>query len=75
MKFQEEREDDMAKIMTIRCNGPGKHINEVDIEKLTTPVMVVRGAPCESLVERYVLPCQYCTGGKVIGTRKMIEEM
>lgn len=65
----------MAKILKVRCNGPGKHINEVDIEKLTRPVMVVRGLPRESLLERYVLPCQYCTGGKVIVTRKMIEEM
>lgn len=65
----------MAKIINVRCNGAGKHVNEVDIDKITQPTMVVRGHPKKSLRERYVLPCQFCTEGKVIVTREMIEEL
>jgi hypothetical protein len=65
----------MAKIIKVRCNGGGKHINEVDIDKITRPTIVVRGHPKQNLQDRYVLPCQHCTEGKVIITRKMIEEM
>ena len=65
----------MTKIIEVRCNGSGKHVNEVDIDKITKPIMVVRGQPKKSLQDRYVLPCQLCTEGKVIVTREMIEEM
>lgn len=65
----------MAKIMKVRCNSPGEHINEVDIDKITRPTIVVRGQPSQRLQDRYVLRCQYCTDGKVIVTKKMIEEL
>ena len=65
----------MAKIIKVRCNGSAKCVNEVDIEKITKPTIVVRGQPNQSLRERYVLPCQYCTEGKVIVTREMIEQL
>ena len=65
----------MAKLINVRCNGLGKHVNEVDIDKITKPTIVVRGQPKQSLRERYVLSCQYCTEGKVIVTRKMIEQL
>lgn len=65
----------MSKILKVRCNGSGKCVNEVDIEKITKPTIVVRGGPKPSLQDRYVLPCQSCATGKVIVTRKMIEEM
>lgn len=65
----------MAKIIKVRCNGSGKHINEMDIDKITRPTIAVRGHPRQSLQDRYVLPCQYCTDGKVIVTRAMIEQL
>jgi hypothetical protein len=65
----------MAKIMKVRCNGSGKHVNEVDIDKISKPTIVIRGQPKQSLQDRYVLPCQYCTEGKVIVTREMIEQL
>lgn len=64
----------MAKIMKVRCNGSEKHVNEVDIDKITRPTIVVRGQPKQSLQDRYVLPCQSCTDGKVIVTREMIKD-
>ncbi len=65
----------MARIIKIRCNGPGKHVNELDLDKYTRPTIVVRGQPKSSLPERLVVPCQYCTEGKLVITRNMIEEM
>lgn len=65
----------MSKIMQVRCNGKGKHINEVDIDEITRPTLVIRGEPKTSLRERYVLPCKHCTEGDVIVTRAMIEQL
>ena len=64
----------MAKIIKIRCNGSGKHVNEVDIDKYTRPAIVVRGGSRREIPERLVIPCQHCTEGEVIITRKMMEE-
>jgi len=68
----------MAQSIKVRCNGSGKHVNEFtkkDLEKYTTPTGVVRGESKKSFPERIVIPCQYCTEGEVIITRKMIEEL
>lgn len=64
----------MARIIKIMCNGSGKHINEINLEKYTQPTIVVRGEPKRALPERIVIPCQYCTEGKVIITREMMEK-
>jgi hypothetical protein len=68
----------MAKIIKVRCNGAGKCVNEFtdkELEKYTRPTIVVRGQPKNTVPERLVIPCKHCTEGKVIITRKMIEEM
>lgn len=65
----------MAKTIKVRCNGTGQHINEVDVDKITRTTIVVRGHPKQRLQDRYVLFCQYCTEGKVIVTREMIEKL
>jgi len=67
----------MAKTIKVRCNGPGKHVNEIDLEAVLRPTVVLRGAPGENeakIPERVVLGCHFCTVGKVIITRAMIEE-
>ncbi len=67
----------MSKIVKVRCNGTGKHVNEVDLDKALRPDVILRGKPANeqpSIPERVVLHCKECTEGKVILTRKMIEE-
>jgi hypothetical protein len=67
----------MAGIIKVRCNGPEKHINEVALDKELNTHVVLRlggGESLESLPERLQLPCQYCTAGKVIITRAMIQD-
>ena len=67
----------MAKTIKVRCNGPGRHINEIDLEAVLRPTTVLRGAPAENetkIPERVVLGCRSCTVGKVIIERAVIEE-
>ena len=70
----------MAKIIKVRCNGPGKHINKVDLEKALKKDTVVREANLDerpsgpSIPERIILPCKECTNGQVIISRAIIEE-
>jgi hypothetical protein len=71
----------MGKIIKVRCNGPERHVNEVDLDKALKKDVVLRFArpgqpepvPERPVPERLVLPCRSCTG-KVIVTREMIEE-
>lgn len=67
----------MAKIIKIKCNGPNRHVNEVDLHSLLTTTIVARGvdppAVPRDAPERLVRPCRECTAGKVIVTREMIE--
>ena len=70
----------MPKIIKIKCNGPGQHENEVDLDKVVKTNVVLKktvsdskGAPEISIPERLVLPCKECVEGKVILTRSMIE--
>ncbi len=69
----------MAKFIKIKCNGPNKDVNEVDIDKLDRPVEVIklfglfRHAPPE-LPRRFVLNCRFCAEGRVVVLREMIEE-
>lgn len=67
----------MITIMKVRCNGPGKHVNEFnekDLEKYTKPTVVVRGGTKSDLPERLVIPCKHCIEGKIIITREMMEK-
>ena len=65
----------MARTLTIRCNGPEQHENEVNIDALFTPCFVVReDSPGDALPRRRVLDCKECSSGKVIITREMIQE-
>jgi hypothetical protein len=66
----------MPKTIKIRCNGPQKHVNEVDLEKALTQQPVYRGARAAApeIPERVVLPCLSCTDGKVIVLRAVFEE-
>ncbi len=69
----------MAKTIKVNCNGPNKHFNEVDIDKLLQPVETIRlfgwsrRKPPE-LPRRYVLNCRHCAQGRVIVLPEMIEE-
>ncbi len=65
----------MPKII-IKCNGPNKCINEIDLEKALGTTVVLRGVSTteRQIPERIVKPCQFCTVGKVILTREMFEE-
>jgi len=77
--FMENENIKMTKIIKVRCNGPGKHINKVDLEKVLRTDIVMRtahpkGLSGPSIPERIVLACQECTNGKVIISRAIIEE-
>lgn len=65
----------MSPLIKIRCNGAGKHVNEVDYEKSLKPTVVMRGGPPRvadaDLPERLNFPCKECTG-EVIVTREMM---
>ena len=66
----------MAKTINVRCNGSGRHVNEVHLDTLLQPTTVLRGGPRSAgdIAERYVKPCRYCAEGKVILTREMIKK-
>lgn len=65
----------MARTITVRCNGPEQHENEVNIDALFTPCFVVReNSPEDHLSPRRVLDCKKCNQGKVIVTRDMVRE-
>ena len=67
----------MAHIMNVRCNGPGKHVNAVDLDKLLERDIVFRrggGSIASDVPARLVYPCRQCTDGKVVITREMVED-
>ncbi len=55
----------MAKTIKITCNGPNRHLNEVDLDTVLERTTVVRGSArspaAEDLPERVVRPCRECT--------------
>jgi predicted ATP-binding protein involved in virulence len=66
----------MVKIIKITCNGPARHVNDVDIDKLLKSQSVLKETAPSSgstIPSKLVLPCQKCIEGKVIITRKIIE--
>lgn len=67
----------MAKIIKVRCTGAGQHENEIDIEDVLGPDVVLHGSPIDTgrpIPARIVRRCEVCMEGKVILTREMIEE-
>ncbi len=68
----------MAKIIKVKCNGPGKHVNDVDIDKLLQQQSVLKGrapSPGAAIPDRLMQSCKVCTEGNVIITREMIETL
>jgi len=67
----------MAKIIKVQCTGREQHVNEVDLEDILGPDVVMHGTPIDTgrpIPERIVRRCEVCTEGKVIITRDMIEQ-
>ena len=66
----------MAEMIKIRCNGPSRHVNEVDLGEALREQPITRSAVITQpdVPERIVLHCRECTDGKVILTRAMIKQ-
>ncbi|MDQ3744031.1 MAG: hypothetical protein M3444_06600 [Acidobacteriota bacterium] len=66
----------MGQVIKVRCNGPNRHVNEVDLDAALREETITRGADAfsGSAPERVVLRCRECVDGSVILTRAMIEE-
>jgi hypothetical protein len=69
----------MARVIKIKCNGPAQDVNEVDLDRVLRPDIVVRGAPLSNksadparLPEHVSLPCKHCAVGRVVMTRDML---
>ena len=66
----------MAKKIKVRCH-PNEHVNEVDLQKVLRKDIVLKGrqaVSADAIPERIVLRCTECADGKVILTKKMVEE-
>ncbi len=72
----------MTTIMKIKCNGPGKCVNEIDLDKeLGDRVSIYKGTDIRKdpdelppIPKSIVLDCRICAEGKVIITREMAEQ-
>lgn len=67
----------MAKIIKVKCTGAGRHVNEIDLEDVLGPNVVMHGNPIDTgqpIPERIVRKCEACAEGKVILTRETIED-
>ena len=67
----------MGQVIKVRCNGPNRHVNEVDLEDALRGDFVTRRtdfSSSSSVPERTVLRCHECTDGKVVVTREMVED-
>ena len=70
----------MSGKIKIRCNGPERHVNEIDFERLIEPIFVVKGhntphtQPDLDDVEFPLYEdCRYCVG-RIIITREIAEQ-
>jgi hypothetical protein len=66
----------MGKIIKVRCNGPQRHENEIDLDIVLRRATVLRGAPAKgdpAIPNRWLRRCSVCTYN-VIVTRQVIEE-
>jgi hypothetical protein len=76
MKQDVLRGSKMAKIIKVRCTGPGQHENEIDLEDVIGSDVVIYGNPIATgrdLPAQIVRRCAVCDQGRVIVTREMIE--
>jgi kynurenine formamidase len=67
----------MGKTIQVRCTGKEQHINEIDLESLLGPDVVIHGTPIDTgrpIPARIVRRCDVCAEGKVVLTRDMIEQ-
>ena len=66
----------MHKPMKVRCDGAKHCVNEVDLDHALRRTVVLRGRSTNEyhIPERTVLPCRFCTEGKVILKRSDVEE-
>jgi len=68
----------MAKIVKVRCTGAGQHENEIDLEDVLGPDVIVYGNPIDTgrqIPAQIVRRCEVCDEGKVVVTREMIEQV
>ena len=68
----------MAKIIKVKCAGQDAHVNEIDLDALLRPTLLVRGgdapAPPEpEIEERYTPPCRRCSA-RIVITREMVRK-
>jgi hypothetical protein len=70
----------MSGKIKIRCNGPDRHINDIDLERLLEPTFVTKGPNQASRphdLNEIEFPlyedCRYCAG-RVIITREIAEK-
>lgn len=67
----------LGRKIKVRCNGPERHINEIDLERLLEPTYVVRGDNPAINLNNVEFPlyddCRYCAG-QVIITREIVEQ-
>ncbi|HEV7890077.1 MAG TPA: hypothetical protein VGP08_05535 [Pyrinomonadaceae bacterium] len=66
----------MGQVIKVRCNGPNRHVNEVDLDDALREDPLARRDDLTpaSAPERVVLRCRECVDGRVILTRAMIED-
>jgi hypothetical protein len=69
----------MSGKIKVRCNGPERHINEIDLERLLDPTFVVKSYDPASRLPNLddvefplVEDCHYCAGHVII-TREIAE--
>lgn len=69
----------MAKIVKIKCNGMGQHVNDVDLDRALEEAVVYRSteARLQNLPERLAPQRCQVSGciGRIVITRSMLEEM
>jgi hypothetical protein len=67
----------MAKIVKIRCNGAGQHVNDIDLVRALEEAVVYRGPESlrQNLPERVTLRCSLCAEGRIVITHPMLQEM
>lgn len=66
----------MGQTIKVRCNGPNKHVNNVDLADALREDSIARRTDLTSsaVPERIVLRCHECADGRVIVTQEMIED-
>ena len=67
----------MAGTMKVRCDRDDSHINDVDPDEIQQPTVIFRavypGRASADRQQRFVLPCRFCTAGRVVITQAMID--